>query len=223
MSQPQPQDPVLPKDAAKCVPPIAVPTHGPGGVFSVACSTTISAPALSCVEKVLDFPSYEKWNTFVPSASVIEPAPAAAPAQGREGNEEDDDAHDDPFAKQRRGSGVAPGAKIRFNVVMTPGSSNGPRAVDLEVTVLETFAGEGNGKGYRVAWKVMGLPRFLLRSERVQEFVEHLTTEGKVETRYRCWETFGGALGYVLPKSQLEDGFTRWTDSLKRAVESENA
>jgi len=219
MSQPLSQDPVYPKDAAKCLPPIAVPTYGAGGVFSVACSTTISAPALLCVEKVLDLQSYTKWNTFVPSASVTKSAPAQG--QGQEENEENED--DDPFTKHRREGGVAPGAKIRFNVLMTPGSNNSPRAVDLEVTVLETFTEEGHRKGYRVAWKATGFPHFLLRSERVQEFVEHLTAEGKVETRYRCWETFGGALGYVLPKSQLEGGFARWMESLKRVAESENA
>ncbi|KAI1181782.1 hypothetical protein F5B17DRAFT_240377 [Nemania serpens] len=206
----------LPKDKAKCVPPIPVPTLGAtGGVFAVACSTRIAGPALASLEKVLDLPSYGSWNTFVPEASLVSVGPtmteseSALPPELR--------------AVVSRPGYVSPGAKIRFHAVMTPGGA--ARAVDLEVTALEAFNDDdgdgpagGKGKGYRVAWKAVGMPSFLLRSERVQEFVEHTAPDGTVETRYACWETFGGWLAYVLPRGQLEDGFTRWMDGLKKVV-----
>ncbi|TGJ77552.1 hypothetical protein E0Z10_g10719, partial [Xylaria hypoxylon] len=34
------------------------------------------APALTCLEKVLDLSSYGAWNTFVPSASLTAPGHA---------------------------------------------------------------------------------------------------------------------------------------------------
>ncbi|TGJ78718.1 hypothetical protein E0Z10_g10040, partial [Xylaria hypoxylon] len=89
---------------------------------------------------------------------------------------------------------------------------------DLEVTFLEAFEAEGR-KGYRVIWKATGIPHFLLHSERVQEFVESVAEDGSLQTRYACWETFGGWLGYVLPRAQLEGGFARWMDGLKKAAE----
>ncbi|KAI8944746.1 hypothetical protein F4801DRAFT_171939 [Xylaria longipes] len=197
--------PDLPKDEAKCVAPIPVPTHGAGGIFAVACSTTIAGPALSCLEKVLDLSSYGAWNTFVPSASITTPGDSSLlPAV--------------PELRDlaSRPGYVAPGAKIRFNAVMTPGGAS--RAVDLEATFLEAFDVDGR-KGYRVVWKALGIPHFLLHSERVQEFVEVVSADGAVETRYACWETFAGVLGYVLPRAQIESGFQRWMDGLKKAVE----
>ncbi|KAI0102811.1 hypothetical protein GGR51DRAFT_526278 [Nemania sp. FL0031] len=195
----------LPKHEAKCVPPIAVPTHGPGGVFSVACSTTISGPALLCLEKVLDLSSYPTWNTFIPTASLTTPGsipPSLSP---------------EVRALAERPGYISPGAKVRFNAVMVPGGSS--RAVDLEVTFLETFESADGKRGYRVVWKALGTPHFLLHSERVQEFVEDVAEDGSAVTRYACWETFGGLLGYVLPKAQLEDGFGRWMEGLKKVVE----
>ncbi|KAI0445340.1 hypothetical protein F4803DRAFT_571126 [Xylaria telfairii] len=195
----------LPKDEAKCVAPIPVPTHGAGGVFAVACSTTIAGAALPCLEKVLDLPSYGAWNTFVPKASITSPGAS----------------HRLPSTLELRDLAsrpgfVAPGAKVRFDAVMVPGGAS--RAVDLEVTSLEAFDVE-TGKGYRVVWKAVGLPHFLLHSERVQEFVDGVAADGSVETRYACWETFGGILGYVLPRAQIESGFQRWMDGLKKIVE----
>ncbi|KAI1332791.1 hypothetical protein F5Y16DRAFT_125625 [Xylariaceae sp. FL0255] len=205
------QPPDLPKDTAAIVPPIPVPTHGPGGVFAVACSTTIQAPARTCLEKVLDMESYSLWNTFVTKASVASPGSL---------NSEDED-----VASLINPQNVAPGAKLKFDAVMSVGSS--PYKVDPEVTFLETFTpssssstttdGGRKGKGYRVCWKSTGMPHFLLHTERVQEFVE----VAGAETEYSCWETFGGWLAHLVPKGQVADGFERWMTSLKKVVEEE--
>ncbi|KAI0456849.1 hypothetical protein F5B21DRAFT_113077 [Xylaria acuta] len=220
--------PDLPRDEAKCVAPIPVPTYGAGGVFAVACSTTIAGPALSCLEKVLDLSSYGAWNTFVPRASVIA-APGGGGDDDDDGNNSNNSKNDLPVVAPElrdlasRPGYVAPGAKIRFDAVMTPGGASS-RAVHLEVTSLEAFFDDDDDgkkrKGYRVVWKAIGFPRFLLHSERVQEFVEGVAADGTaVETRYACWETFGGLLGYVLPRARIESGFQRWMDGLKKVVE----
>ncbi|KAI1438402.1 hypothetical protein GGR50DRAFT_691266 [Xylaria sp. CBS 124048] len=193
----------------KCVPPIPVPTQGPGGLFSVACSTTIAAPPKTCLEKVLDPSSYAAWNGFITSASLISPGrDADVPAELR--------GISSPL--------IAPGAKMNFAAVMKPG--NAPRNVEVEVTVLESSKGGGvgsggSGKGYRVAWKGLGWPGLLLRSERVQEFLDGEDEAGNVITRYASWETFAGVLAHLIPRTQLEDGFGRWMDGLKKVVEEE--
>lgn len=89
----------------------------------------------------------------------------------------------------------------------------------LQVTLLEEFENDGKA-GLRVAWKLRGSPWFLLRAERVQEFIE---ADGGSSTEYYCWETFGGILGYAMPYlvgSKLQDGFGRWMESLKAWVEA---
>ncbi|KAI0152863.1 hypothetical protein GGR57DRAFT_160259 [Xylariaceae sp. FL1272] len=197
----------LPQNEAKCIAPIPVPTHGPGGNFSVACSTIIAAKPLACIGKVLDLSGYESWNKFVTKASLAEPGRTDSVAQELK-------------TLASRPGHAAPGAKVKFDALMSPGSS--PYKVDLEVTFLETFEVDDGGskrKGYRVAWKATGMPHLLLRSERVQEFVEVDGADGVIETRYSCWETFAGWLTYVLPRKQLEDGFERWMNSLKKVAE----
>ncbi|KAI1179219.1 hypothetical protein F4777DRAFT_502595 [Nemania sp. FL0916] len=234
MSTPPPPNP-LPVDSAKRVPPIPVPTHGPGGVFSIACSTHITSPtststtsnttgnnsALTTLATVLNVAQYGTWNGFVPRARITSPAPADKLEQVQ--------GHIPPELRSLADKyGIIPGAKLRFDAIMVPGGSS--RAVDIEVTVLEAFAvdspnpsststGDGGRKrqGYRIAWKALGFPGFLLRSERVQEFIE--SADGDGECEYRCWETFSGVLAYVLPVAQLEDGFRRWMGGLKGAVE----
>ncbi|KAI0429706.1 hypothetical protein F5Y09DRAFT_249451 [Xylaria sp. FL1042] len=219
--------PDLPREA-KCIPPIPVPTHGPGGVFTVACTTDIAAPALSVLEKVLDLSHYGSWNTFVPRASVI----------SKDENIRDGDEDEVPKVRElaARPGYAARGAKIRFDAVLSPGS-NSSRAVELEVTFLESFTtaapstaaaaagedGQSGRKGYRVVWKATGMPYFLLHSERVQEFIEVVAEDGSVVTRYATWETFGGVLGYVLPRTQIEGGFARWTAGLKKVVEEKGS
>lgn len=104
------------------------------------------------------------------------------------------------------------GVKFQFEVLMQEGQPT--RKTALEVSILEKFNQDGK-TGYRVAWKMRGMPYFLLRAERMQVFIQ--STEENV-TEYFCWETFGGVLSYFMTpqlKSQLEDGFGRWMNGLK--------
>jgi hypothetical protein len=105
------------------------------------------------------------------------------------------------------------------------------QAVALEVSVLEPIgegaseAAGGPRKGWRIAWKQrpsLLMPGWMLRSERVQEFVEVGGGEGGPETEYRCWETFYGPLAPVVKLAagkQVQRGFDAWAEGLKAKVE----
>ncbi|KAM7222834.1 hypothetical protein V8F06_001732 [Rhypophila decipiens] len=79
--------------------------------------------------------------------------------------------------------------------------------------------------GWRVAWKMRTnpfLPGWMLRSERVQEFVELDDDEQPKRCEYTCWETFYGVLAPVVRLSvgaQLTKGFNTWMVDLKRRAE----
>lgn len=76
-------------------------------------------------------------------------------------------------------------------------------------------------KGWRIAWRQRAswlTPAWMLRSERVQEFVE----VGEGETVYYCWETFYGVLAPVVRMAagkQVVGGFGLWMEGLKGLVE----
>lgn len=87
---------------------------------------------------------------------------------------------------------------------------------DMEVTVLEPFGGDKTG--WRVAWTGTSMPALLLKTERVQEFVD----DGEGGTEYTCWETMGGPLAPVVKwtvGAKLEKGFQAWSEGLKEQAE----
>lgn len=131
-------------------------------------------------------------------------------------------------------------------VCQTGGGEIRGRATTIEVSVLKAIGGsedEGGGdgeeayavtspalgssaaparrrKGWRVAWKTRGMPGMLLRSERVQDFLEAEDGDG---TDYVCWETFYGFIAPILRLAigaKLERGFGTWMDDLKSRAES---
>ncbi|KAL0469061.1 hypothetical protein QR685DRAFT_529633 [Neurospora intermedia] len=82
--------------------------------------------------------------------------------------------------------------------------------------------------GFRIAWKTPPtafMPNWMLRCERVQEFVEvhpPFGTLDEPETAYQCWETFYGVLAPVVKaaaSSQIVRGFNIWMEGLKKRAE----
>lgn len=62
------------------------------------------------------------------------------------------------------------------------------------------------------------MPEYLLRTERVQEFIEG---EGGKGTDYVCWETFYGVLApltKIAVGNKVVAGFKLWGQDLARAV-----
>lgn len=67
------------------------------------------------------------------------------------------------------------------------------------------------------------LPEWLLRSERVQEFIEITGPDGAPATAYKCWETFYGVLAPTVRLTvgkKLENGFEAWGKDLAARAES---
>lgn len=119
------------------------------------------------------------------------------------------------------------GTQFTFDVHLNPDEpdSKPGQAIALEVSVLEAIDEDGTDgcrKGWRIAWRQRPsilMPGFMLRSERVQEFVE---VNGGSETEYHCWETFYGLLAPVVKLAagkQVEKGFDAWLAGLKGRVE----
>ena len=89
------------------------------------------------------------------------------------------------------------------------------RSEAIKISFLEPLA---EGKGWRVAWIPLGMPGFVHRTERVQEFVD----DGNGGTEYYCWETFHGLLAPVtrmVVGAKLEKGFDAWMGGLKDMAE----
>ncbi len=96
------------------------------------------------------------------------------------------------------------------------------RKQEIHCTLLEKIEDEGEGKrGYRIAWKSAGWSHWQLHSERVMEFIE-VDVDGKIETDYSCWETFGGMMGSTVKftvGSQLIDRFGDYARDVKEFLE----
>lgn len=222
--------------------PRPTPTHGSGGTFTVSCQTRIAAPPAACLAVVLDAASYPRWNRFC-RACIVDGAGSGNGSDGTKklalGTKFTFDVHMDLDEEVVEEGEEAEG---RGGVVTG-------RATELEVSVLEAIDGgegeeglsggsdgndagtkphrragtavEGRRKGWRVAWRTRGaMPGMVLRSERVQEFLEAEDGNG---TDYVCWETFYGFLAPVVRMAvgtKLETGFGAWMEDLKHWAES---
>ncbi|KAK3939458.1 hypothetical protein QBC46DRAFT_387983 [Diplogelasinospora grovesii] len=250
-----PPPPIAPETPATlAVRPIATPTHGQGGTFTVTCSAHIAAAPHTCLEIVLKAAEDPVWNRFCRKCSID-----AQPEQSKKADAGTAAAR--PFQPDRGPEYLKLGTKFTFDVHMKPDAAaehSSGRATALEVSRLERIdemmdegsasgipdcnidSGTGSGVrttattppgrriGWRVAWKTRSgavLPAWMLRSERVQEFVEVVsvnTAPGRSETAYTCWETFYGVLAPLVRSvvgSQLVNGFGVWMENLKRRAE----
>ncbi|KAL2158442.1 hypothetical protein VTH06DRAFT_4490 [Thermothelomyces fergusii] len=229
-----------PSSRAVTGPPIPTITYGPGGSFSISCSSYIAATPKECLDVVTAASEYPAWNRFCRKCTIdAQPATVTAAAGGNS----DDEPRPDTLLRL--------GTQFTFDVYLDPeapdGSSRG-RPTALEVSVLEPIdedgadadedgdgTGTGDGfsspsaprrrRGWRIAWKQrhsLLMPAAMLRSERVQEFVEVAAGDGPPRTRYRCWETFYGLLAPLVRLAvagQVERGFDAWLRGLKARVE----
>ncbi|KAF7555865.1 hypothetical protein G7046_g6441 [Stylonectria norvegica] len=189
-------------------PALETPTHGPGGVFTITCSTTIHAPLTTILTTLLDTRTYPSWNAFCPSVSITHqptpspPLPACLAAT--------------PITDLP--TTLRLGTDFTLDVHLDPHNSYKRSKTTLVVSVLEEFERDGR-KGVRLAWRTTGwMPGMVLKAERVQELTE--VGEGIVE--YRCWETMYGALASTVKAfvgKSLEWGFGAWMDGLKEFSE----
>lgn len=173
--------------------PIAVPTHGPGGSFTVFAATAIAAQdPLTVMNLVRDVDGWPRWNSFCPHGKITSRDEKVKSAPGEE-------------------SWLKIGDKVKFDVHMSGDGLNPAkkrsREQEVEVTFMEEIVGgEEDGsligpevwrseyqkedarkgkKGWRIAWKSHGFSHWQMHSERVMEFYE----DGQGGTEYLCWET----------------------------------
>lgn len=205
--------PPIPRNTSGALsPPLPTPTHGAFGSFAIISSIHIAAPPDTTFAALLDHTSYPSWNRFVQRVTITSsPAPSDPPLASASSPELERTLAQDDGSKY-----IQKGTRMNFEVHMDLEPGSAVQNTNLEVTVLEPY-GRGE-KGWRIAWKMMGMPGVLLKTERVQEFVD----DGKGGTEYTCWETMGGALAPVVKWSQgakLEKGFQAWGEGLKAQAE----
>ncbi|KAK4031939.1 hypothetical protein C8A01DRAFT_51140 [Parachaetomium inaequale] len=199
---------------------LATPTHGTGGSFTIRCSSRIAATPRDCLDVVVKSSEYPTWNRFCRKCTID-----SQPTTNNNNK-------DDPDNLQL-------GTHFTFDVHLNPDEPDGNpgQAIALEVSVLEPIdedpkdsivassalaEGAARRRGWRIAWRQrpsLLMPAWMLRSERVQEFVE---VNGGSETEYHCWETFYGVLAPVVRRvagKQVERGFDAWQLGLKGRVE----
>jgi hypothetical protein len=197
------------------VPPIPVPTYGPGGSFSVLARTRISASPSACLSLIRDTPNWHKWNTFCPSITLSPkspPPPSTSEPNIPTGNEGWLELGTigtiDVFMS---GDGLIPGRKRT-------------RTQGMIVTVLSPLSTPDGKKGYRLAWKGTSFSHWQLHSERVMEFIEIELGEGKGEgTEFSCWETFAGVLTPIVKATYggtLIERFGDYNRDVKAFLES---
>lgn len=207
-------NPPVPRETKGSIPPhpIATPTFGAGGSFSIVVSTHISAPPDTVFTVLTEHTKWPEWNRFIPKLTVTSSPPPS-------------DADPDAGALQtliQRDDGssyLKKGTKMTFDVHLDPDNTDPGSGTKqgIEVTALEPYGRDGR-KGWRIAWKPTGYPGFALRGERVQEFVD----DGRGDTEYTCWETMYGFLGPVVrltTGAKLEKGFQCWAEDLKKRSE----
>lgn len=202
--------------------PIPTPTHGAGGSFSVISALHIAAPPDIAFTTVLEHSSWPEWNRFVRRVTVSSSAPPAAAASSEPPpSSADASALETVIAKDDGQRYIKKGTLMTFQVHLDPDNEKSYTKQDMEVTLLEPFDAvdkQKHKKGWRVAWKGTSIPAILLRTERVQEFVD----DGNGGTEYTCWETMYGPLAPVVRLTtgkSLERGFEAWGVDLKARAE----
>lgn len=186
--------PPVPRDCSGSIAPqpIDTPTYGPSGVFTIRSSSNITAPPDAVFAVLRDYSKWPEWNRFVRKVTI----------------------NSDPTATT-----IEAGSAMTFDVHMDPTDPEGsPGKTDMLVTVLEPYEAEGENRGWRIAWKSTSYPSWVLRTERVQEFV----ADGHGNTEYTCWETMYGPLAYVVKLAvggKLGKAFQCWGEDLKKRAE----
>lgn len=200
-------------------PGIATPASPEGGTFTILSNVHIAQSAKSCFETTLRPSTYHAWNTFVPYISIDNRPPnstSAMPALA--------DVATNDFLQL--GTGFTATVYMAAQSAFTEHPSRptaklpGSRSQKCLVSVLEEIKTEaGIRQGFRIAWRGVSIPQWLLRSERVQEFID----DGRGGCHYRGWETFAGPIAWIVKwyvGKQLVDRFEDCCLGLKMFMES---
>lgn len=154
----------------------------------------IEAPAEHVFRILRDANTWKDWNTFCPEVSV-----------------------EYPDAQHTRTSSdtmiIEKGALVTEQVRMKSDSNLRPQKV-LVTSYMDTME-----EKYSVGWEARGIPRVLLKSDRMNEVIP---IAGQHACQYRTWEGMGGPLSYVVKAMYgrvLRDRFIDWASDLKGYAE----
>ncbi|KAI3391340.1 hypothetical protein diail_7512 [Diaporthe ilicicola] len=206
-------NPPVPRETPGSIPPqpIATPTFGTGGSFSIVVATHIAAPPDAVFTVITQHTKWPEWCRLVRKLTVISspgPTTAGPDANALETLIQGDDGS--TYLKKD--------AKVYFQVHLDPDDpASSGRKEAIQITLLERFDHAGR-KGWRIGWKPTGYPNMAMRSERVQEVVD----DGKGGTEYTSWETMYGFLAPVVrltTGTKIERGFQCWAEDLKKRSE----
>lgn len=203
---------------ASAVAPIPVPVNRVGAltVFSVIYSTSIAAPPLACLEKLIDTSTWPNWNPLLRRATITKAPPVIESTTNAPEVRELISGPDHLYA----------GVQFTVDVHMDLKSTKRTNTAAETVHAVERFETEDGRVGYRVVWMYTGLPWLLNHAERVHEFIEaRETVDGRTATEYYQWETFGGLIAFIMKYvmlGQVVGGFQAWRDEFKIAVEADH-
>ncbi|KIJ37025.1 hypothetical protein M422DRAFT_69460 [Sphaerobolus stellatus SS14] len=148
------------------------PPDIPNSITHIKAEVTIDAPVEVVWKALVDFPSYEKWNTFVRQQLVT----------------------DSKFKPLEPQPEPAEGSYIRMLVRMPPAGLEPPgKGLTVSDEVI-TFLEEQH---HRVGWKAVQYPNWLLRAHRWQEVTE-VIVDGKKMAKYTTVETFNGPFAWPI-------------------------
>ncbi|KAH7908676.1 hypothetical protein BJ138DRAFT_1157103 [Hygrophoropsis aurantiaca] len=171
-----------------------LPPLASNGVFAVSASIDIDAPRDVVWDVLMDWNAYREWNPFVRNQQIT----------SSKGTPLDDQT---PHV----------GSFLSLRPVHIPPTLNDARwfppssAAFLRITAFDT-------ENCRAAWESVGMPGWVLSTERWQALVE---IDGG-RTRYETIEVFGGVAAYiirVLLRGGLRAGFRAMAEGLKTRAE----
>ncbi|EGU76961.1 hypothetical protein IWW34DRAFT_736528 [Fusarium oxysporum f. sp. albedinis] len=197
-------------------PPLPTPINGVNALsaFSISYSVMINAPALKCLEKLIDTNTWPYWNALTPRGAITK----APPITDQTTN--DSELHE---VISRPGYLYA-GVDFTVDVHMNKNSKQRTNTAAETVDRVERFETDDGRLGYRVTWRYIGMPFFLSHNERIHEFIESVDpTSGEKVTEYIGWETYGGLAALIIKYTiydRFRDSFQRWRDDFKAATET---
>jgi len=168
-------------------------TENTSGVFSVSSSCLIDAPIERVWSIMLDFPSYNKWNSFVRVQTLV-------------------NSSKEPLSDQTPREGALIKMSVHIPPTMEKPGLFGKNSAFVKITTIDHV-------NHRAAWCTEGLPKFLLRTERWQALGVDVATG---TTKYETIEVFGGILAYFIKffiAKNLALSFKAAADTLKKYAE----
>jgi len=168
----------------------------PNSVTHISTEIIVDAPIETVWNVLLDFSSYEKWNTFVRSQLIT-------------------DVNFSPLNPQPM---PTEGAYLVMHARIPPGGLGNSKKGLTRSEEIVTFV---DVEHHRVGWKQLSYPDWLLKAHRWQ-YLEEIEVEGKKMVKYSTVETFSGPFAWIIRSfltKNLQTSFNAMAQNLKEYSE----